>query len=223
MFPIPPRAEVRDKPILAPRLTLLPLDASDAHEIWDLVEESRSWLLPWLPWVPYQTDLDSARRFVEASIQDWDQGRALRFLIRQRPGGSLLGLVGLEAFVEMHRSCELGYWLRKDAAGRGVMTEAATHCVDFAFRQLGVHRMRVAAATGNHPSLRVIARLGFQFEGVSRHAEWCDGRWLDHAVFSLLDHEWASRCREEEQRLAEAARSTATAAASPRPPIGERR
>jgi ribosomal-protein-serine acetyltransferase len=55
---------------------------------------------------------------------------------------------------------------------------------------VGIHRLCVAAATDNHPSLRVIARLGFHFEGVARHAEWCDGRWLDHAVFSLLDHEW---------------------------------
>ncbi len=50
--------------------------------------------------------------------------------------------------------------------------------------------IRVAAATDNHASLRVIARLGFRFEGIARHAEWCDGRWLDHASFALLEHEW---------------------------------
>jgi ribosomal-protein-serine acetyltransferase len=46
--------------------------------------------------------------------------------------------------------------------------------------------VRVAAATDNHPSLKVISRLGFKFEGIARQAEWCDGRWLDHAVFALL-------------------------------------
>ena len=35
-------------------------------------------------------------------------------------------------------------------------------------------------------SLAVIGRLGFRFEGIAREAEWCDGRWLDHAVFALL-------------------------------------
>ena len=66
------------------------------------------------------------------------------------------------------------------------MTEAARACVEFAFRRMGAHRVRVAAATDNHRSLSVISRLGFRFEGLARQAEWCDARWLDHAVFALL-------------------------------------
>ena len=66
------------------------------------------------------------------------------------------------------------------------MTEAARAVVEWAFMTLGAHRVRVAAATDNHRSLGVIARLGFRFEGVARQAERCHGRWLDHAVFALL-------------------------------------
>jgi ribosomal-protein-serine acetyltransferase len=51
---------------------------------------------------------------------------------------------------------------------------------------VNAHRVRVAAATDNHPSLAVIRRLGFKFEGIARQAERCNGRWLDHAVFALL-------------------------------------
>jgi ribosomal-protein-serine acetyltransferase len=190
MLTIPPRVELRARPLTTQRLQLLPVDVADAVEIWEVVEGSRQWLKPWLPWVPYQKNVESTLRFAEASIADWDSGRALRFTIRALSGGDLVGVVGLEACVEMHRSCDLGYWLRQEAARHGMMTEAATACVDFGFRTVGVHRMRVAAATQNHASLRVIGRLGFQFEGVARHAEWCDGRWLDHAVFAMLDYEW---------------------------------
>ncbi len=193
MLSIPARSDLRVRPIASQRLSLAPLEASDARELWDVVNASRSWLTPWLPWVPFQKSAESSTRFVEASAADWDSGRALRFTIRARQGGVLLGVVGLEACVEMHRSCELGYWLRQDASRQGFMTEAAMMCIDFGFRTLGMHRVSVAAATGNHPSLRVIARLGFQFEGIERQAEWCDGRWLDHAVFSLLEHEWRAR------------------------------
>lgn len=193
MLSIPARSEVRNRPIASQRLSLAPLETSDVGELWEVVDISRSWLQPWLPWVPFQKNAESAVRFVEASVADWDAGRALRFTIRERQSGRLLGVVGLEACVEMHRCCELGYWLRQDSSRHGYMTEAATLCVDFGFRTLGMHRVRVAAATGNHPSLRVIGRLGFHFEGIARHAEWCDGRWLDHAVFSLLEHEWRSR------------------------------
>ena len=181
---------MRARPLTTPRLRLAPLDAPDAPELWEVVNGSRKWLEPWLPWVPFQKSVESSQRFSEASASDWDQGRALRFAIRDRAKGTLLGVVGLETCVEMHRSCDLGYWLRQEASRQGFMTEAAAACVDFGFRQVGVHRMRVAAATGNHASLRVIARLGFRFEGIARHAEWCDARWLDHAIFAMLDHEW---------------------------------
>ncbi len=190
MLAIPPRAEVRAKPLETERLALVPIDGADADELWRVVDGSREWLQRWLPWVPFQQNGESSTHFTEASAADWDAGRALRFGIRSRQGGALLGVVGLEACVEMHRNCDLGYWLRRDAAAQGFMTEAATRCVDFGFRTLGVHRMRVAAATDNHPSLRVIGRLGARFEGIARHAEWCDGRWLDHAIFSMLDSEW---------------------------------
>ena len=56
----------------------------------------------------------------------------------------------------------------------------------FALERLGVHRVRCAAATDNYSSLRVIARLGFRFEGIARQAEFVGGRWVDHAVFARL-------------------------------------
>jgi ribosomal-protein-serine acetyltransferase len=186
MLVIPPRGEVRAHPIQTERLLLLPVDAADGPDLWHAVDASRQSLQRWLPWVQFHTDAASSTRFAEACAQDWDQGRALRFIIRERATRKLLGIVGLEACVHMHRGTELGYWLRRDAEHRGLMTEAARATVDFAFRHMGANRVRVAAATDNHPSLRVIGRLGFKFEGIARQAEWCDGRWLDHAVFALV-------------------------------------
>jgi len=98
----------------------------------------------------------------------------------------LVGVVGLDSCVHLHRACELGYWLRREATGRGLMTEAAQAAVDFAFQRMGVHRIRCAAATDNVASLRVISRLGFRFEGISRQAELVGSRWLDHALFARL-------------------------------------
>ena len=186
MLVIPPRNELRKSPIETERLLLLPVDPADGHELWFAVNGSRASLQPWLPWVQYHTDPASSSRFAEACANDWDQGRALRFIIRERGTRAVAGIVGLEACVHLHRSCELGYWLRKEATGRGLMTEAARACTEFAFSRMGVHRVKVAAATNNHASLRVISRLGFHYEGISRQAEWCDGRWLDHATFALL-------------------------------------
>lgn len=186
MLVIPPRAELRARPIETPRLLLSPIDSADAKDLWLAIDASRSYLEPWLPWVPFNTDTLANQRFIDACTTDWDASRAVRFILRDRKTRMLLGIVGLEACVHLHRSCELGYWLRQDATGRGLMTEGAKAALDFAFQRMGVHRVRVAAATDNHRSLRVIGRLGFHFEGIARQAEYCHGRWLDHAVFGML-------------------------------------
>ncbi|KYF51785.1 GNAT family N-acetyltransferase [Sorangium sp. So ce854] len=186
MLILPPRSEVRAHPIETERLILVPIDPSDGPELWLAVSGSRATLQRWLPWVQFHTDPAASVRFAEACAADWDHGRALRFVIRERAHRTLAGVVGLEACVHLHRSCELGYWLRREATGRGLMTEAARAALGFAFNHMGAHRVRVAAATDNHASLSVIGRLGFRFEGIARQAEWCDGRWLDHSVFALL-------------------------------------
>lgn len=197
MLTILAREDLIARPLMTERMVLLPIDTTDGQDLWFSVNGSRETLRRFLPWVQYHGDITASMRFTEACALDWDQGRAFRFVLRDRERMSMLGVVGLESLIHMHRSCELGYWLVDGAAGKGYMTEAASAALDFAFARTGAHRVRIAAATDNHRSLGVIRRLGFRFEGIAREAEWCDGRWLDHAVFALL-------------------------ATDPRPPLGRR-
>ncbi len=183
---IPSRAAMRRTPIETARLVLLPIDLDDAAELWEAVDGSRWHLERWLPWVPFNNTPEASQRYAEACTVDWDAGRALRMVVRDRQTRQLLGVVGLDSCVHLHRSCELGYWLRREATGRGLMTEAASASVRFALERMGVHRIRCAAATDNFASLRVIARLNFRFEGIARQAEFVASRWLDHAVFAKL-------------------------------------
>ena len=71
MVKLPTRASIRSSPIASPRLLLYPIDASDAQELWLAVEESRNYLYPWLPWVPFQRDEPATLRFAEACVADW--------------------------------------------------------------------------------------------------------------------------------------------------------
>jgi ribosomal-protein-serine acetyltransferase len=183
---IPLRTALRRAPLETSRMLLAPIDGPDGQELWEAVDSSRWHLERWLPWVPYNNNPEASLRYAEACAVDWDAGRAMRFAIRDKSSRLLLGVVGLDACVHLHRSCELGYWLRRDAVGRGLMTEAALALVDFGFTRVGLHRIRCAAATDNVPSLRVIQRLGFHFEGIARQAELVGARWLDHALFARL-------------------------------------
>ena len=116
------------------------------------VESSRPQLEPWLPWVPFNVDLDSSGRYAEASASDWDAARATRFAIRDRSTRRLLGVIGLESFAHLHESVELGYWLRIDSWGKGFMTEAAQGVLDWAFGPVNARsRRREGVPCGYRP------------------------------------------------------------------------
>jgi len=186
MLAVPHRSDLRTRPLETQRLLLAPIEPPDTSDLWFAVEASRAHLERWLPWVPFTSDLEASGRYAEACATDWDAARACRFTLRDRATRRLIGVVGLESLAHLHRSTELGYWLRVDATGKGYMTEAGRAILAWAFGRLEAHRVRVAAATDNHASLAVIARLGFRFEGIARQAEHVHHRWLDHAVFALL-------------------------------------
>ncbi len=186
MLAIPARAELCLCPLKTEQLQLVPLEATDAEDFWSSVSSAREALEPWLPWVPFTDSLQACQRYVRACAVDWDAGRALRFALRSLHDQQLVGVVSFDHCNHHHRTAELGYWLHPSCWGRGWLTQAARAAVDFALRRAGFHRIRCAVATTNQASLAVVARLGFQPEGIARQAEWVQGRWVDHAVFSRL-------------------------------------
>jgi ribosomal-protein-serine acetyltransferase len=186
MLAVPHRAELRHRPLETERLLLTPVEPTDASDLWLAVDTSRAHLERWLPWVPFNTDPEASWRYCDASAVDWDHTRALRFAIRERMTRRFLGVIGLESLAHLHQSADLGYWLRVDGVRRGYMTEAARTILAWAFGPLNVHRIRV----------------GFQFEGVAREAERCQGRWLDHALFALLATDSVARAVGSPPRIA---------------------
>jgi len=156
------------------------------RKLFRAVEETRAFLEPWLPWVPFYDSPDASLRYTEACEADWSMGAALRFSLRLRDETDVIGVITLESCSDLHRHCDLGYWLGKAYTGRGLMTEAAGRILSFAFETINMHRIRCAAAEENAPSQRVIERLGFAREGVAREAERVKGQWMTHIVYSRL-------------------------------------
>lgn len=192
MLSIPPHAELRTKPLIGPRVHVVPCEVHHAPSMWDAIRRSRSALEPWLPWVPFVTDLDATTRFLSASTADWDSHKAIRLALQTNHEHRFLGIISLESLQVLHRNGDLGYWLSNENVGQGIMHEACTLVLRWAFYTLGMHRVRVAASTANARSISVIRRLGFRFEGVARNAEFCSGRWLDHEVYAMLANDPAA-------------------------------
>lgn len=98
---------------------------------------------------------------------------------------TLLGGIALHHFDPMRDTLEVGYWLLREARGRGVATRSVQATIDHAFAN-GIFRMEAHVRVGNVPSERVLERLGFEREGVKRKYLRHDGERVDATLFSLL-------------------------------------
>lgn len=98
-----------------------------------------------------------------------------------------IGGIGLEFGADVHRfSAELGYWLGEPFWGRGIMTEAVGLFTAWAFKTFEVHRLHSAVFAGNHASMRVLEKAGFQREGCLRANVFKSGRILDQVVYARV-------------------------------------
>ena len=109
------------------------------------------------------------------------------FAVTDAETGRILGSIGVR-FSETGDVGEIGYWLRSDARGRGVMTRALVLAARWALGDGGAARVQLRADVENVASRRVAEKAGFQLEGVLRSAHWNArlGRRQDWAMYSLL-------------------------------------
>ena len=136
---------------------ITPDDHNDLLAIWGDAETMRFY--------PAPLDEDGVREWIERNLKRYKQNGhglwAMILLDEER----LVGDCGLTyQDVEGVAELEVGYHLNKAYWGRGLATEAARACMDYAFNQLGRRRITSLIRPENLPSRRVAERNGMRIE-----------------------------------------------------------
>jgi RimJ/RimL family protein N-acetyltransferase len=170
---------------------LRPLEPWQAGEFLAHLDRARAAVDPWVPWASRSTDLDSARATLQryADLAAHDTGRLYGIWL----DGRLVGGTMFVAFDAAAGTCEIGCWLEPAGQGRGLVTRAVGHLVDWAVRVRGVHRVEWLTRPDNSASRNVARRLGMQLDGVRREEFLYRGVRHDTEVWSLLAPEWVGR------------------------------
>lgn len=114
------------------------------------------------------------------------RGRAAPFAIVSASTGTLVGSIALLRIVWEHQRGEVGYWLARGGRGSGHATRAVRMICGWATEALGLERIDLLAATGNHPSRRVAERSGFEREAVLRSYVRGTYERQDMVVYGLI-------------------------------------
>ena len=180
-----PRLETARLLLRRPRLT-------DWRAWNNLRAASREFLVPWEPtWPEDALTLPAYRRRLRQIGHEWRSDQGYAFFIFLRETGMLVGGVNLSGVRRgVAQAASLGYWMGEAFANRGLMGEALTALLPYAFERLALHRIEAACLPHNKASRALLARLGFQEEGYARGYLKIAGRWQDHVLHALLAGEF---------------------------------
>ncbi len=173
------------------RVFLAKPNAHDESEILGAVRHSESLHRPWV--FPPRSPEEYA-----SYLEKISSGRTIGFLVRRTSDKRLAGVINVsEPAMGCFRSAYLGFYAFAGSEARGYMTEGLSLVLDWAFEELGFHRLEANIQPGNLASGALVSRLGFRNEGFSPRYLMIDGVWRDHDHWAILSDEWA----EKRQRL----------------------
>lgn len=167
---------------------LRPLEPWQAEELLAHMDSVRDYLRPHISLPERVKDLEEARKLLQrfADMQASDSGRIYGIWL----DGTLHGGVMFRKFDPAGGNCEIGVWLAPEAQGRGLMTAAVKHMIDWAIGVRGLGRVEWLATPDNERSIAVAKRIGMSFEGIKRSDYVLNGVRRDSAVYSYTVDDW---------------------------------
>jgi len=161
-------------------VTLEPVARSDAAHLIQANINSRFYHAPWVR--PF-TDADG----FDAWFSDIGSGVNVGLVARDMQSGSVVGVTNLsQIFRKGFQNAYLGFYGMAGYARQGLMTEAVRLTVNYAFAELGLHRVEANIQPENTPSIALVRRVGFRKEGFSPRYLKIGGVWCDHERWALL-------------------------------------
>ena len=143
----------------------------------------------------YATTLNIPHPYLETDADWWIQrriertqrlGKEVSFAIRGKQD-KLIGVVSADSLESgASHTAEIGYWLASSFWGQGIMTDAVTAYVEYAFNELQLLRLTAHVLESNIGSARVLEKNGFKLEGNLRKHFRKDGQLLDARFYGLL-------------------------------------
>ncbi|HEY7004611.1 MAG TPA: GNAT family protein [Gaiellaceae bacterium] len=135
------------------------------------------------PEIPRWTSVPSP--YTEADAVAWlESSEEETFAVADSESGELLGSIGIR-FYDSGMG-EVGYWVKREARGRGVATRALALISRWALVDRGLGRFQLRADVENEASQRVAEKAGFRREGILRAGIALKGEMRDVVMYSLL-------------------------------------
>lgn len=142
----------------------------------------------------YSDSLNSTKTKLLSSIEEAGKKdrKKFWFAIVEKNSYEYVGQIGITIVSDQIENGvgQLAYFIHKKYWGRGYTTEAAKRVIDFAFEDIGLHKIITGCFTGNIASEKIMKRCNMVKEAELIKHVWHENEWKDRVEYRLLREEW---------------------------------
>ncbi len=174
-------------------LRIRKIKRSDAHSIATNINDKE--LIDRLanPHIPYPYTIEDAKKFIAHAIWGWKKGTQYVFVIEKED--KFIGVCDLHEVDKHNSNAKVGMWIGRKWWGKGYGTSALKLILEFAFKDLKLHRVEGIAFEWNTASRRIMEKCGFKFEGLRRESFKLKGKYQNEAIYGILANEFKHQRR----------------------------
>lgn len=136
------------------------------------------------------TELAQAEDLLRRAQAGYEEHKRIRWIIVPKGEDAMIGSIGFHSWDKGDFKAEIGYELRRERWGQGVIAEVMPFVLAYGFQHLQLNRVEAQFHPLNSGSRRVLEKAGFQREGLLRDYAFMKGQFLDVEVYSLLKREF---------------------------------
>jgi RimJ/RimL family protein N-acetyltransferase len=167
-------------------LVLRQLQGSDAGRLFEIFSDPA--VMRYWSRGPFK-DIGEAHELLAAINRGWREEEFFQWGVAAARTEEVIGTVTLFRIDRGHRRAEIGFAIGSAWWGQGFGAAAVTRLLEFAFVELGLHRLEADVDPRNVASLRLLERLGFRREGLLRARYHVAGEIQDSVLLGLLRDE----------------------------------
>ena len=164
-------------------IKLRTLRRADKKQWEQLRFKNEKWLRPWEATSPDPLiSLPSFQQMLRFQRREEKALRSITWAVVYQ--GRICGQITLAGIsFGSYRGGHIGYWITQELAGRGFIPMAVNLVSEYAFKELGLHRLEISMRPENAASKQVALKCGFEFESLRKRFLHIDGDWRDHHTY----------------------------------------
>ena len=139
---------------------------------------------------PPPTTVEGFERFIAWTLRQRTAGTYACFAVTLRGYDTAIGIFQVRELEPGFSTAEWGFAVGSPFWGTGVFQEGAELVLEFIFETLGTHRLEARAAIKNGRGTGALRKVGAVQEGILRKSFLRDGRYLDQALYAILEDDY---------------------------------